>query len=90
MAGTGASLKGLASRGTPRSLQWEVSSGKMVRRRAAVGKGNGGVPEDEDTVGARIVAQSFLVVLKNMPAAMRATLRAIWRKARLGQSATSD
>lgn len=47
MAGTGASLKGLASRGTPRSLQWEVSSGKMVRRRAAVGKGNGGVPEDE-------------------------------------------
>jgi hypothetical protein len=53
-------------------------------------KAMAGFLKTKDTVGTQIVAQSFLVVLKNMPAAMRATLRAIWRKARLGQSATSD
>jgi tetratricopeptide (TPR) repeat protein len=50
-------------------------------------KAMAGFLKTKDTAEAQIVARNFLVVLRNMPAAMRGKLLAIWKKARLGQSA---
>ena len=53
-------------------------------------KAMAGFLKTKDTAEAQIVARDFLVVLRNMPAAMRGKLLAIWKKARLGSSARSD
>jgi tetratricopeptide (TPR) repeat protein len=52
-------------------------------------KAMAGFLKTKDTAGAQIVARDFLVVLRNIPAAMRGKLLAIWKKARLGSSARS-
>ena len=61
--------------------------GSLFQGGRCLSKAMEGFQKTKDTAQAQLVARSFLTIVSKAPTAIRAKLRAIWKKARQGPSA---